>query len=342
VPAHARIKVEREVDNLRFRLEKELRDGALDLQRLKNEIEENRKDLLPALTNARRFLARAINDWEMVIKRNKMFPAIMVLLIAFSIGTSINLNLKGAIFEERGRGSQPVETSRRPISVEDRAQAHRMYEDGIKFNQNGDYPSAVIRLEQAVNLNPEFADAYGALGFSLHRVNNYQGAITAWNKAIALGNKNFETYYGLGMVHVDQRNWRLAENSFVAALSLRVVRAAWKEEYTKAFYNLGRAIVEIGEGESEIETLEIRLRSRVTEEDQFRLAIEEDQFRLAILNLWLGNDKEVLSGFNQLKEMKSELANELQKLVREHKRELFRKGVIDILRKQMAVIRPSA
>ncbi|MCI0665856.1 MAG: TonB family protein, partial [Acidobacteria bacterium] len=89
IPPRARVKVEREIDHLRLQLETELRTGARYLRNLKRDIEKNRKELSPALADARRSFAAAISDWNLVIKRNKIFPAIITLLIAFFIGSAM-------------------------------------------------------------------------------------------------------------------------------------------------------------------------------------------------------------------------------------------------------------
>src|SRR5262249_38231261 len=70
VPPEARVKTEREVDALRFRLESELIGGANYLRRVKQEIETSRQKLQPALTQVRQELAQAKKDLKVAGKRN--------------------------------------------------------------------------------------------------------------------------------------------------------------------------------------------------------------------------------------------------------------------------------
>ena len=70
VSTEARVKTEREVDSLRFRLESELSGGAHYLRRVKEEIETVRQKLQPALTRANQELAQARKDMEVAGKRN--------------------------------------------------------------------------------------------------------------------------------------------------------------------------------------------------------------------------------------------------------------------------------
>lgn len=78
VPPEARLKVEREVDMLRLRLEHELSGGAYYLRCAKQEIEENRRRLQPILGDARQTLAQAEKDWEVASKRNSAVKAVSV------------------------------------------------------------------------------------------------------------------------------------------------------------------------------------------------------------------------------------------------------------------------
>ena len=310
VPVQARVKVEQEIYHLRLKLETELRNGALNLHRLKQEIEENRKKLFPALADARRSHAAAINDWNIVKKRNRILPAIITLVVAFYIGISINSKVSRGGFAER-----EVKTAQsgneRTISVEARMQARQLYEAGVKYKQEKLYPEAVASLEQAVTLNPEFAAAYAALGFSFHKVKDYPRSIDAWKRAIDLGINNFDTQFGLGMVYIDQENWWLAEASLKEALTRRLIESKWLGEYTEAHYNLGKSIVKGNGAGFEIERLENSLKYADN---------AEDRFRIAILNLWLGKDDKVLIEYKKLTEQKSELAKELKKLMDMHKR----------------------
>jgi DNA-binding helix-hairpin-helix protein with protein kinase domain len=85
VPQEDRVKTEREVDALRFRLESELIDGAQYLRRVKQEIETSRMKLQPALLKARQELAQAEKDLQVASKRNSPALILAVLIIAFLI-----------------------------------------------------------------------------------------------------------------------------------------------------------------------------------------------------------------------------------------------------------------
>src|SRR5262245_32211178 len=301
VPTQSRVKVEREIDHLRLQLESELRNGALNRHHLKKEIEENRKELFPALADARHLLAPATSEMNLIRKRNGIIPAIITLLIALFIGLSISIRMGGGGYMEKEDGST-LSGSRSP--------ALNLFMEGVKLKQEGNYRAAVVKLEQAIKLDPHMVPAFEALGFSLHKLKDYQGAIRTLNMAVQLGSKNFDTYYGLGMVYIDKKDWFAAEDSFKSALARRDKVSGWTDEFTEAHYRLGQSIVEGGGDASEIAALENSLKFN---------DIAEDRFRLAILNLWLGKDIKVESALKQLDEVNSRLAIELKKLMDRHK-----------------------
>src|SRR5262249_55786169 len=89
VSPEARIKTEREVDALRFRLESELSGGAHYLRRMKQEIETSRKKLQPILTRAREELTRAEKDLAVAGEVNSPTLVLIMLIVAFFIGLVI-------------------------------------------------------------------------------------------------------------------------------------------------------------------------------------------------------------------------------------------------------------
>jgi DNA-binding helix-hairpin-helix protein with protein kinase domain len=89
VSTEARVKTEREVDALRFRLESELIGGAHFLRRVKQEIETSRERLQPALTQARQELAQTEMDLQVAGKRNSPALILTALIITFFIAWTI-------------------------------------------------------------------------------------------------------------------------------------------------------------------------------------------------------------------------------------------------------------
>lgn len=83
--------VEKEMDALHRRLEYELSSGPHYLRRIKEEIENAQRTLEPQLASARLALAQADHDWKAISKRTRLWPLIIVLILAFFFGATTTL-----------------------------------------------------------------------------------------------------------------------------------------------------------------------------------------------------------------------------------------------------------
>ncbi len=302
VPPQARIRVEKEVDALRLQLEHELSSGAYYLRQVKREIEDRRQELQPKLQEARQSLAQAEKDWEEVVKRNKVIPLVVVLIIAFFLGSvletvSVRLDV-------------PERADRRIVIREQNrtAKAQELYRQGAQLSREGKFEEAVPLFERAVELDSRLNAGYEELGYALYRLGRYEESIAASQAAIRLIN-DFGPYYNLGLVYVAQKNWAGANEAFTKATDL-CDRDSWTDSYSQAYYYLGLSLVRIGVAEAVIETLENSLKSSPD------LTVE--RFELANLYLWVGKRNAARAQYEILKDSYPLLAEELLKLMRKH------------------------
>ena len=59
---------------------------------------------------------------------------------------------------------RPGSAVERPVTPEAKAEAKRLYKEGVKYGLAGLFPQAIQILEQSIKLDPENADAHFALG----------------------------------------------------------------------------------------------------------------------------------------------------------------------------------
>ena len=90
---------------------------------------------------------------------------------------------------ENPPGSAPLVLAN---SVEPKADAKRLYEEGMKLTDEGQYPQAVETLQQAIKLDTTFADAYAALGRTYFKMRQWQLAIDNLRRASELNAKQRE------------------------------------------------------------------------------------------------------------------------------------------------------
>ncbi len=321
VPPETRMRTEREVDTLRYRLESELTGGAHYLRRVKQEIETSRQKLRPALTQARQELAQAEKDLQVASKRNSPALILTALIIAIFIGWANEsrpvIEFVGRVepteIQREGSGSQPPPGSRPSHeALADQKlleMAMKFYREGERLSKEGKFAEAVEEFQKAVDIDSKFNRAYKELGYALYRLNRYEESAEASNAAIRL-HPDFKPFYNLGLVHFATKNWPEAILAFRRSIELRG-RSYWKYEYTEAYYFLGLSFAKVGDL--------LRREIRALETDAgFLDGGPIKRFELANLYLCVGWMEAAKEQYRLLKNSDPSLAKELLKLMKKH------------------------
>ena len=87
----------------------------------------------------------------------------------------------------------------RTVSPEAKAEAKRLYKEGVKYGLAGLYPQAIKILQRAIQLDPENANAHFALGHAYFDLKQYREAIESLKMAVALDPKDVEARDRLGL-----------------------------------------------------------------------------------------------------------------------------------------------
>ena len=128
-----------------------------------------------------------------------------------------------AAFRAFGAGSAPVESSEKPAVMQEKPAAKQekpaakqekpaakqespavsTYNQGVELMKNKRFAQAQSKFEQAVKLDPNFAEAYNNLAFTLRKQGsaNYQKSLDYYNKAIQLKPKLAEAYMYRGVLY---------------------------------------------------------------------------------------------------------------------------------------------
>ena len=72
------------------------------------------------------------------------------------------------------------------------SESKRLYKEGVKYALAGLFPQAVAIFQQAVKLDPGFADAHFALGHAYADMGRWESAIASFQRAIELNPKDLE------------------------------------------------------------------------------------------------------------------------------------------------------
>jgi polysaccharide biosynthesis/export protein len=122
--------------------------------------------------------------------------ALFAILFLFSSSVGVVLAQTTTNFADNPRNPPTVE---RNVSPEAKAEAKRLYKEGVKYGLAGLFPQAVVILERAVKLDPDNADAHFALGHAYFDMKQYRNAVESLKLAVALNPKDTDARDRLGL-----------------------------------------------------------------------------------------------------------------------------------------------
>jgi tetratricopeptide (TPR) repeat protein len=108
------------------------------------------------------------------------------------------------------------------------------YNSGNIWLRKGDKDRALVDFSNAIQLNPNYAEAYYTRGIVYSHMGIYQKAIEDLNKAIALKQKYAEAYNNRGAAYINLGQYQQAIEDLNKAIAL-------KQEYADAYNNRGAA-----------------------------------------------------------------------------------------------------
>ncbi|HNZ66476.1 MAG TPA: tetratricopeptide repeat protein [Planctomycetota bacterium] len=104
--------------------------------------------------------------------------------------------------------------------LQNNKQAERCFILGSNLLQNEQYSYALKDFEQAIQLNPQYEDAYISLAECLQNLQKYEDALKIYDKALALNSHNPRTYENRAELYCQQGNTALAIQDLEHALEL--------------------------------------------------------------------------------------------------------------------------
>lgn len=153
--------------------------------------------------------------------------------INLAIGTARASELKADAaplsFAEAGKGK----SSSKPETLADWS-----YRSGLNSLWLGNYDSALGYFENAVNKNPDRADAWIQVGFCKVKQGKNQDAIRAFQQALKLRPNSYEAHNKLGDAYYYAGNYYKAIESYKHAVALR-------PDLAEGYFNLGMAYLEL-------------------------------------------------------------------------------------------------
>ena len=166
-----------------------------------------------------------------------------VVTIRVMNGQNINLALGAGRVAELAAGERLLsfeEVAKTKSTLKAESLADWSYLNGLNSLWLGNYDSALGHFENAVNKNPERADAWIQVGFCKVKQGKNQDAIRAFQQALRLRPNSYEAHNKLGDAYYYAGNYRKAAESYKQAVVLR-------PDLAEGYYNLGMAQFELGD-----------------------------------------------------------------------------------------------
>ncbi len=116
--------------------------------------------------------------------------------------------------------------------------ADAYYNRGHARDEIRDFEGAIVDYDEAINLDPDFAEAYANRGVSRYKQEDSEGAIRDYDKAISLNPYSANVFNNRGTVHFGNNRIEAAVRDFDEAIRL-------KPDHAAAFVNRGVALKSI-------------------------------------------------------------------------------------------------
>ena len=119
------------------------------------------------------------------------------------------------------------------------------FEQGNQKYMNGDFIGAIASFDQALEIKPDFHEAWNGRGVALGNLGRLEEAIASWDRALEIKPDDHEAWYNRGIALRNLGRDEKAIASYDQALEI-------KPDFHQAWYNRGIALVNLGRYEEAI------------------------------------------------------------------------------------------
>ncbi len=133
------------------------------------------------------------------------------------------------------------------------------FEDGNGYYKTGKLEEAAAAYQRAIELNPNYQDAYANLGVVYYRLEKFDLAETQYKKALTLKSSDGDTAYNLGALYLQQALMKGSppdKEAFKRAINQLEQALTVSPNLYEPYFSLGVAYKTIGEKAKAIESFQ--------------------------------------------------------------------------------------
>ena len=202
------------------------------------------------------------------------------------------LAILGSILRKQNRTEEALSKFNQALQLKpDFAEAYN--NRGNALRQLGRQQEALDSFDKALQLKPDFAEAYNNRGLALRELGRMQEALDSYDKALQFNPRYTETHNNRGITLWDMGRLEKACDSFSRALQLN-------PEYAEAYNNRGNTLQKLGRSNDALDSYDkaLQINPRYTEAHNNQgLALHE-----------LGRMQEALDSFDKALQLKPDFA----------------------------------
>ncbi|MDO9577221.1 MAG: tetratricopeptide repeat protein [Candidatus Cloacimonadales bacterium] len=119
---------------------------------------------------------------------------------------------------------------------------------GCAYCNKGNYDKAIECFQKAIEIKPDFAEAYLNMGVTYRNKGNYDKAIECYQNSIRINPNNAKAYTNMGIVYGNKGNYNKEIEYYQKSIELF--------PYSKTYFNMGLAYYDIGKYNDAIQCYE--------------------------------------------------------------------------------------
>lgn len=267
--------LEREIYRKKTILEKELKNGLKLLQNVTSQSESINQSIYQNIEKTQEKLITLEHKFSPIINRWLKITASIYLIVISAFGLIIPISQKARLKQENASvitqssnvnrinvvanqtlisNNQNVSTINSNLLQNTQTNVNTQesksvvnYKEGISHTKAGRFAQAVESYQKAIELNPQYAEAYHELGYALFKLGKYNESLEASVKAAKLRPKNAETYRNLGDTYKALNQIDKACENYTQAKNLL-------PKHFQTITKLANCFIQQGDSESAINT----------------------------------------------------------------------------------------